>query len=194
MLLCHRELKYSLFYGNELWAQVHHYCHPLIPILILEVQIVPYAPDLIQFWEEHRYIFTLSQYLRLSKTGCAPTFRFDRIYAEIFSKHPDVLFVTKTLLLWDKNHPNEPNSGLYQMFELLELPWNFRVFQPFLEFREVLALPFPDGDSPVDFLNNPRRAGIMYSDPDIITEELVLRWIHRAKELLISGGQFWRYS
>ncbi|KAJ7117009.1 hypothetical protein C8R44DRAFT_879534 [Mycena epipterygia] len=142
-----------------------------------------YPSDLIQLWEGHRYIFKLIQHLGLSSNRSTPTFRFDAIYAEIFSNHPDLLFFMQTMILrplyyWD-------------ILRILGPTWNYQVFLPFHEFRDQFVLPFPGGDSPLDFLSDYRRAGNIYSDPTNAVEELVLLWIYRVKELLSSGGLFW---
>ncbi|KAJ7805604.1 hypothetical protein B0H14DRAFT_3153380 [Mycena olivaceomarginata] len=61
------------------------------------------------------------------------------------------------------------------------------VFRPFLQFPELFPLPFPDGDSPLDFLANPQRARRLYSEPSSIAEGLVLRWIGHARRTLAGG-------
>lgn len=91
----------------------------------------------------------------------------------------------KTLILMD--HSPSPSS-LDDIFWLFGR--NYRVFQPFLCFRE--QLPFPEGDSPLDFLTDPGRAGSMFAHWRDVAEELVLLWIRRCKEFLVSGGHLWR--
>ncbi|KAJ7098957.1 hypothetical protein C8R44DRAFT_888794 [Mycena epipterygia] len=120
----------------------------------------PYPLDLTQLWEDHRYIFTLISQLGLPGSGNRrpPTCRFDAIYTEIFSNHQDLMLVLQALIIQSHNH-------LPQILRYFGPTWNYRVFQPFLGFREVLELPIPEGDSPLDFLNDPRRAGNMYADP-----------------------------
>lgn len=61
----------------------------------------------------------------------------------------------------------------------------YSVFRPFLDFQELFKFPFLDGDSPVDFLKDPRRAGDLYCDPRYIAEELVLLWIAHVKDVLV---------
>ncbi|KAJ7098987.1 hypothetical protein C8R44DRAFT_947710 [Mycena epipterygia] len=166
----HKEFQHSIFYNSvpTPWPQ----------------RDSRYPSDLIQLWEAHQYIFNLMQHLRLRSNLSTPTFRFDAIYTEIFSNHPDLLFVMQTMILLPL-HP-------YQTFWILGPTWNKQVFLPFHEFRDQLELPFPDGDSPLDFLSDYRRAGHIYSDPTNTAEELVLLWIYCGKELLSSGGIFWR--
>ncbi|KAJ7098977.1 hypothetical protein C8R44DRAFT_811006 [Mycena epipterygia] len=144
-----------------------------------------YPSDLIQVWEEHQYIFDLTADLKLSRNRSTPTFRFDAIYTEIFSNHHDLLFVVQTMILL----PLDP----WQTLRILGPTWNEQVFLPFHDFRDQLALPFPEGDSPLDFLSDYRRAGHIYSDPRNAAGELVLLWIHCIKEMLSSGGTFWRF-
>ncbi|KAJ7117046.1 hypothetical protein C8R44DRAFT_203422 [Mycena epipterygia] len=169
-LMRNKEFQHSLFYANPLmsWPQRDSL----------------YPSDLIQFWEGHQYVFDLMSHLRLSTNRSMPTFRFDTLYTEIFSNHPDVLFVMQTMILLPLNW--------HYIFRILGPTWNHQVFLPFHEFRDQLGLRFPDGDSPLDFLSDYRRAGHIYSDPRNATKELVLLWIYRVKELLSSGGTFWR--
>ncbi|KAJ7874163.1 hypothetical protein B0H14DRAFT_2569345 [Mycena olivaceomarginata] len=149
----------------------------------------PYPSDLMQLGEDHRYIFTLVDRLDRSRypTSLTPTFRFDPIYTEIFTKFPDVLFVIKTLVV-----TNPPFPSLEDVFRLVGLTCNYGVLQPFLRFRGLVQLPFPKGDSPLDFLTDPGRAGDMSADRQDIAQEFVILWIHRFKEFLVSGGYLWR--
>ncbi|KAJ7117016.1 hypothetical protein C8R44DRAFT_203151 [Mycena epipterygia] len=171
-LMRHKEFQHSLFYVRPLmpWPQ-RDSCYP---------------SDLIHLWEGHQYIFNLLPHLKLSRNRSTTTFRFDAIYTEIFSNHPYLLFVMQTMILLPLNP--------WQAFRILGPPWNYQVFLPFVEYREQLELPFPEGDSPLNFLSDYRRAGHIYSDPRNAAEELVLLWIYRAKELLVSGGSFWYYQ
>jgi hypothetical protein len=68
------------------------------------------------------------------------------------------------------------------------LPFNYNIFQPFVGVRGLLEFPFPDGNSPLDFLNDPRRAGNLYSDPQDIADALVRLWLPRLKQDLVDGG------
>ncbi|KAJ7478103.1 hypothetical protein FB451DRAFT_181713 [Mycena latifolia] len=67
------------------------------------------------------------------------------------------------------------------------LQCNYRIFHPFLRLRGRLEFPFPAGDSPLNFLNDPRRAGNLYSDPQDIAEDIILLWIQHAKNCLLEG-------
>jgi hypothetical protein len=117
--------------------------------------------------------------MTLAKDATCPTFKFDSIYSEIFSRSPDLMFIVKTQII-------RPHS-LGEMIPLLGLPFNYKVFQPFVDVLDVLELPFPDGDSPVDFLNDPRKAGNLYSDPRDITTAFVRLWFLHIKEDLLEG-------
>ncbi|KAJ7117041.1 hypothetical protein C8R44DRAFT_983337 [Mycena epipterygia] len=168
-LMRHKEFQHSLFYVQPLMpGPQRDSCYP---------------SDLIQLWEGHRYIFDLTSDLKLNTNRSTPTFRFDAIYTEIFSNHPDLVFVLQTMVFLPLHHR--------EILRILGPTWNDQAFMPFHEFRDQLALPFPDGDSPLDFLSDYRRAGHIYSDPRNAAEELVLLWIYRVKELLSSGGLFW---
>ncbi|KAJ6530458.1 hypothetical protein DFH09DRAFT_1410981 [Mycena vulgaris] len=74
---------------------------------------------------------------------------------------------------------------LYDVLEVLGL--SYSVLRPFIEVHQLLVLPFPAGDSPVDFLIDPRRSGELCNEQDS-TEEVVLRWIVSAK------GDGWLYG
>jgi hypothetical protein len=135
--------------------------------------------DLIQLWEDHRLISTLPAQMRLTEYATCTTFRFDSIYSQILSRSPELLFVLKTQII-------SPQT-LRIMLEDLGFPFNNSIFQPFAPVRGLLEFPFPDGDSPVDFLNNPRRAGNLYSDPQDIADTFMRRWLTPLKQDLLDG-------
>ena len=108
-----------------------------------------------------------------------PTFKFDSIYTEILLHSPELLFVLKTQII-------RPRT-LWIVLSFCGLPFNYQIFQPFVPFRGLLELPVPDGDSPVDFLNDPRRAGNLYSDPQDIADTFMRLWIPRLKQDLLDG-------
>ncbi|KAJ6533412.1 hypothetical protein DFH09DRAFT_1284421 [Mycena vulgaris] len=143
-----------------------------------------YPRDLIQLWEDHQFISRLTFSLKPSQDRSSPTFQFDSIYCDLLSRHPVTLFVVKTQIV-------APND-LPTVLRFLGPGYTYRVFQPFLEFRD-LELPFPAGDSPADFLSDPLRAMELYSSPEDIAEALVLLGIRRTKQVL-SGGEFWLSS
>ncbi|KAJ7442784.1 hypothetical protein B0H11DRAFT_1932154 [Mycena galericulata] len=127
--------------------------------------------DLVQLWEDHRFMCNLHLHVRSSGPGASPTCKFDSIYAEILSQHADLLFDLKTrIVLGD-------DSSWISALDL-----TLSVFKPFLVITHW-DLPFPHGDSPLDFLQDSWRAG----DPDDVAEEVRLIWIHRTKELLLGS-------
>jgi hypothetical protein len=135
--------------------------------------------DLIQLWGDQQFISTLTKEMNLAKDSASPTFKFDSIYSEILSHSPELLFVFKTQSI-------SPRT-LWNVLENCGLPFNYKIFQPFLYFRGLLELPFPHGDSPVDFLNDPHRAGNLYSDPQDIADAFMRLWIPRLKQDLLEG-------
>jgi hypothetical protein len=128
-------------------------------------------------WEEHQYISTLSWQLTLSDTPSSPTFKFDPLYSDIFSRHPELTFVLKsqTMVLY---------NDLSDVLEILG--YSYRIFQPFVGVSELLDIPY--GDSPVDFLNDRARAGELYSSPQDIAEPLVLAVVNHIQEILFGGA------
>ncbi|KAJ7744728.1 hypothetical protein DFH07DRAFT_21458 [Mycena maculata] len=150
-----------------------------------------YPRDLIQLWEDHSFIFKFIQNLTsLSHlSNQHPTFQFDWIYQEIFTRHPDTLLVLRNIML---DYPIFLNFG-----HILELyGMTYRIFEPFARFQQFLQFPFPEGDSPLDFLMDPIRAGVLYRNPEDIAEDFILLWIYRAKELLEGQSDFplWGYQ
>ncbi|KAJ7478148.1 hypothetical protein FB451DRAFT_182060 [Mycena latifolia] len=99
------------------------------------------------------------------------------MYHDILSRYPTLLFVLKSQII-------QPNT-LFEVMEFLQC--SYRVFQPFLQLRRLFEFPFPDGDSPLNFLNDPRRAGDLYSDPQDIVEDIILLWIQRVNKCLVEG-------
>jgi hypothetical protein len=67
----------------------------------------------------------------------------------------------------------------------------FQIFQPFGRFRKILQFPLPEGDSPLDFLADPVRAGVLYRNAEDITEDFMLLWIHRTKEVVKGQSDVW---
>ncbi|KAJ7765548.1 hypothetical protein B0H14DRAFT_3165340 [Mycena olivaceomarginata] len=124
----------------------------------------PYPPDLVQLWDDVKAINRLYECLHISKDPSAATFKYDAIYTELFFPTPGTL-------------PCLTMSSC----------GSCTIFRPFLKFPELFPLPFPDGDSPLDFLADPRRARRLYSEPSYIAEELVLRWIGRVRKVLAGG-------
>jgi hypothetical protein len=172
----------SLFLSHYLlhWPQVGDSLqfNRFIPLKVHGQWNSGYPSDLIQLWEDHRFLSTLKDHLHLSVNRDAPTFKFDSIYTEMLSKHPALLFVLGSLVLgvcWDT------------VLHLLRL--SYSVLRPFLQLRKFLEeCSFPEGDSPGDFLADPRRGGQLWNQRDI-AEELVFRWIVYAKEFPIQGSR-----
>lgn len=139
-----------------------------------------YPSDVVQLWQDHYFISNLVSHLKLSQNARSPTFKFDPIYADVLSSHPRLLFALSVFIscVWAGDHFDRLSFAL----ELSDL--SYKVFGPFLSFRGILEFPFPEGDSPVDFLVDPRRARDLYFNRANVSETLVLLWIHRAKEVL----------
>ncbi|KAJ7438421.1 hypothetical protein FB451DRAFT_1192628 [Mycena latifolia] len=145
----------------------------------------PYPSDLIHVWEEHRFLLDLASHLRPSKNSSAPTFKFDSIYREIFTEHRQLLSVMRHIIM-------APGRA-HHVLAVFGPEVNYRVLRPLLIFRDhIISLPFPGGDSPIDFLNDQDRAGDLYSDVQDIAQEMVLLWIRRAKKVL-EGDDLWLY-
>ncbi|KAJ6590589.1 hypothetical protein DFH09DRAFT_1274049 [Mycena vulgaris] len=142
----------------------------------------PYPADLIQLWEDHSFISELVLPLtqkKSSQQGRSTTSNF-HCYTVILTRYPDIFFVLRALQI---------GLGLGSILRLSGL--TCRIFQPFLEFREFLDLPFPNGGSPLDFLADPLEAGELYHDFQDIAEEMLLFWISRAKEVLSGNSDLW---
>lgn len=137
-----------------------------------------YPPVMIQVWENHRFISTLTKHLAPRGDGTAvPTLAFDYLYTEILTEYPGLLFFLQTQILL----PQQMQYVL-RLFRLTYL-----VFFPFLRLRGRVEFPFPEGDSPVDFVDDEARAGSIYVPRETTAALLVLRWIERAREFLTAG-------
>jgi hypothetical protein len=115
--------------------------------------------------------------MKPTKDTISPIFQFDSIYSVIFSDSPELLFVLKTQII---------RPGSLEIV-LDSLPLNYKIFQPFFGVLGLVNLPFNDGDSPVDFLTDPRRAGNLYSDPHDIADAFMRLWIPWQKRNLLHG-------
>ncbi|KAF7369419.1 hypothetical protein MVEN_00271100 [Mycena venus] len=136
-----------------------------------------YPNDLIQLWERHQFVCTLTQNLKFSEEECFPTLEYDSLYTELLLGKSDLVSVlsAQAILLPDPHF-------ILRLFDV-----SYRIFEPFFQFREHLQFPFPAGDSPLDFIADPHRAGPLYMEPRAIAEVLVLRWIARAREFMVAG-------
>jgi hypothetical protein len=140
----------------------------------------PYPPDLGQLWDDLRAVAKLRKCLHVSKDPSTATFKYDTIYTELFTRHPELCLVSQCRVV-------APELYVDIDYHLSLFGWTGTVLCPFLKFPELFLLPFSNGDSPLDFLADPRRAGRLYSEPSYIAEELVLRWIGRARRALAGG-------
>ncbi|KAJ7501137.1 hypothetical protein B0H11DRAFT_1993769 [Mycena galericulata] len=135
-----------------------------------------YPLDLISLWEEHSFISALASEVNSLKKEEPPTFKYDWIYRTVLARHSDLLSVLRFLLVIN----DVITTYLLELFGL-----TYQVLQPFLQFREFLDFPFPKGDSPLNFLSDPRRAAGLYRDNHDIAEEAMMLYISRAKEVLL---------
>ncbi|KAJ7473222.1 hypothetical protein FB451DRAFT_1248779 [Mycena latifolia] len=141
-----------------------------------------YPLDLIQLWEDCDWISKLTESLQSTSNHTRPSGKFDAVYHDILARYPTLLFVLKSQII-------QPNT-LFNVLEFLQS--NYQVFLPFLRLCGRLEFPFPDGDSPLDFLIDPRRAGGLYSDPQDIAEDIMLLWIQHVRNCLMEGWiAFW---
>ncbi|KAJ7747796.1 hypothetical protein B0H16DRAFT_917172 [Mycena metata] len=139
-----------------------------------------YPVDLIELWEHHRFLSVFTKHLEQSRTESTPTFKFDPVYREILASHPALVYILTACLLM----PGD-------LFSILRIHgWTYSVFKPFLSLRPQLELPFPAGDSPLDFVADPDRISELGLDRGLAGNVLVLQWIRRAKEVL-TNGDFW---
>jgi hypothetical protein len=131
--------------------------------------------DLIQLWEDHTFLSDLISEFRHQNQG-SPTLKFDPIYSDIFSQHPELSFLLRARLLCSES---------FRLWSLLCLcDRTLDIFRPFLSFRQIIHFPLPRGDSPLDCLGDPLRARTLYFERQDTAEELVLLWIRRAKEVI----------
>ncbi|KAF7342401.1 hypothetical protein MVEN_01829100 [Mycena venus] len=148
----------------------------------------PYPPDLIELWERHRFVsIFISHLTQLKPSGeeVCPTCTLDSVYREILlsSNTPRAGLLILLLVTWHMFPWN-----LLTMLRMLGL--TYRIFEPFFAARGRLELPFPPGDSPIDFLEDPDRAGVLYMEPCIAAELLILQWIRHVKGFL-AGSDYW---
>ncbi|KAJ7208983.1 hypothetical protein GGX14DRAFT_566684 [Mycena pura] len=144
-----------------------------------------YPSDLIRLWECHRFLSTLRRFYSTFEENfggleSSPTYKYDSLYTEILSGQSTLIFILSAKLLVP--------GGMYPTLRLFDL--TYRIFEPFFAFRDRLDLPISEGDSLLAFIADPDRAGPLYLDPQDTAEVLILRWITRAREFMVSGD-FW---
>ncbi|KAJ7040764.1 hypothetical protein C8F04DRAFT_1082054 [Mycena alexandri] len=127
-----------------------------------------YPRDLIRLWGDHRFITGLVNGSPTTNQT-SPTYKLDALYREILCQNADLLFLLRSKI----KRPND----LREIVFFLGPHYNPEVFRPLLKLRELLRLPLKSGDSPIDFLKEPHRAGDLYLPPQNIVEDLVLLWI-----------------
>ncbi|KAF7369418.1 putative nwd2 protein [Mycena venus] len=138
-----------------------------------------YPPDLIHLWDCRRFILTLANHLENFTLECSSTFKYDHLYTSILSGQSTLIFILSTQVM-------RPRAAkLHQILRLFDL--TFKIFEPFFLLREHLDFPISGGDSPLDFIADPDRAGALYLDPRAAAEVLVLRWIARVRESMVAG-------
>jgi hypothetical protein len=138
-----------------------------------------YPTDLIQLWEYHQFLSTLTTNLEsFSLKKCSLTFKYDHLYTWILSGQSTLIFILST----------QATLGSFELGLILRLfDLSYRVFEPFFAFHESLELPFPAADSPLDFIADPDRAGPLYMRHQATAETVVLQWIIRTREFVIAG-------
>ncbi|KAJ7205191.1 hypothetical protein GGX14DRAFT_397736 [Mycena pura] len=108
-----------------------------------------------------------------------PTFEFDSAYMEILSQRADLCFIMKARTV---------TESWGWILDTLQL--TYEVFKPVLGLvPSVVGRCFPPGDSPSDFIQDPRRAGHLYSTPQEIAEEIVLLWIRTFKQAITASDE-----
>ncbi|KAJ7035378.1 hypothetical protein C8F04DRAFT_1098243 [Mycena alexandri] len=138
-----------------------------------------YPMDLVEVWEGHQFLANFVEHLKLSRDKSSPTFKFDSLYREILSSHPELMFILTAMLLW---------PGFASHYDILRVRGlTHGAFKPFIHFRGQLELPFPEGDSPLDFVADPNRVLGLGLDLGAVANDLVLQWIHRTRKLLLNG-------
>jgi hypothetical protein len=94
----------------------------------------------------------------------------------MLSENPDLLFILRAHIT---------GAHVHCILRLFGLSYN--VFRPFLEHRDLLEPPFPPGDSPLDFLLDPQRAGDLHLHLADVTVKIIIRWISHTKELIVAN-------
>ncbi|KAJ6531511.1 hypothetical protein DFH09DRAFT_1409289 [Mycena vulgaris] len=134
----------------------------------------PYPGDLVQLWEDLSTIKIFQYHLSPTEEASSATLRYDSIYTEVFSQNPDLCLIAQSCIAV----PYMDTAHRSSFFGFTRA-----IFRPLLNF----PLPFPAGDSPIDFLADPRRAGELYCDPSSIAVDMMLRWIKGVKQTLAGG-------
>ncbi|KAJ7915367.1 hypothetical protein B0H13DRAFT_2000557 [Mycena leptocephala] len=130
--------------------------------------------DLKQTWMTSVFISGVLSKLRAPSINSAvPSCRFDSIYRSIFSTHPLLLEVLRMQLM-----PRGFSHFDRWKEDLGILGLSAKIFIPFCALSEQLAdCAFPEGDGPLDFLSDIRRAGPLYEDSCYTAEKTIIRGI-----------------
>jgi hypothetical protein len=113
-----------------------------------------------------------------------PSCQFDHIYKNIFSNHPQLLEVHRMKLI-------RPLCSFHS-YDLEYLGCTHQVFRPLCIFNGLLVnCLFPDGDSPLDFLADFRRAAALYEHSHHTAENAIIRWIRFLKKTMDETDYGW---
>ncbi|KAJ7132387.1 hypothetical protein C8R44DRAFT_978009 [Mycena epipterygia] len=121
---------------------------------------------------------------RSERLASHPTCRLDSIYMDIFSANPLLLHVLHIQLI---------DGPVLLGFNVLALGCTYTVFRPLCVFDGLINGSFPEGESPLDFLSDPRRARNLYEEQRLTAEKVIIRWIRLVKQFL-AGDDFYRYD
>ncbi|KAJ7198310.1 hypothetical protein GGX14DRAFT_545322 [Mycena pura] len=139
-----------------------------------------YPLDIEQLFEDLDFSSTLLIYnMPFSTNQGSPTCQFDPLYREVLATSPDLLLVLSVKTLFRDSY-NSSVHGIERLFGLTHR----LVYRPLLALRQKLIVPFPEGDSLLDFLLDPERAGALYLDRQVLSLDLLYRCIHGVKHFL----------
>lgn len=109
-------------------------------------------------------------------------FGVDEEFTHFMLQHPELTFVLKVLAFFAFF------GGSEFVHDILGL--TFTVFKPLLVFRDHFKTDrsrSARGDSPLEFLRDPRRAQSLYSPPLEIAEALFEIWAARLRRMFVEG-------
>ncbi|KAJ6626239.1 hypothetical protein B0H10DRAFT_548115 [Mycena sp. CBHHK59/15] len=167
-----------------------------------QIRGTPVAPDMISIVEEFLLIAYLEEQLwesrRIVTAIDRPIPPPDGVYTDILNRHPEILRYLRLIIAWRIILEMDSDSSLSRpslAFEHINLTWID--LRPLCRLRNPLNIPDPlqlvprqpdhfffPGQSPVDFLADPQRAGALYMAPSVLVEQAALCMISYINRLL----------
>jgi hypothetical protein len=143
----------------------------------------PFPSNLIAVWEDLHFIGEFQKPSRPQGTS-SDNFdaTYDDMYIQILSRNSQALLILRVVSIWPAT---DPWTGA---LDLLGLRWN--ELRPLAALRRYWSNGWTLGQSLLDFLQDPSRAGVLYATRQELSEFAALCCISRVRQALVDVDGF----